>query len=358
MKLNVKIYGAGSIGNHYAKACRNKKWNVTIFDRDPKALIRTKDFIYPHRYKKWDKKIRLISKDKNLFYDLIIIGTPPDSHLNIANIILDKNLCKVLHIEKPLCTPNLKGISNFLRKVKKSKVKVICGYNHIFTKNTFLTKKLVSNDKKIGKILTITAHNKEHWGGIFAAHPWLKGPHETYLGHYKKGGGSLCEHSHAINLFVHFSHFLNLGRVKEVSADIQFEKNKLSHFDKLNFISLKTDNEIIGSVVQDVITKPAEKFIKIQGTRGYVKSHINYDNKSDAVILVKDNKKKIFKIKKSRSDDFKGQLNFIRDLIKNKKTFSHKMQLKESVETMLIISAAIKSSITKKKIEISYKNLL
>ena len=349
MKLSVKIYGAGSIGNHYAKACRNKRWNVTIFDKDPKALIRTRNFIYPNRYKKWDKKIRLISKDENLFYDLIIIGTPPDSHLNIANKILDKNLCKVLHIEKPLCTPDLKGIGNFLRGVEKSRIKVICGYNHIFAKNTFLTKRLLSKNNKIGKILTITAYNREHWGGIFAAHPWLKGPEESYLGHYRKGGGSLCEHSHAINLFVHFSHFLNLGKVKVVNADIQFEKKKSVHFDKLNFINLKTDNEIIGNVIQDVITKPAQKFIRIQGTRGYVESHINYDNKSDAVILSVDDKKKIFKIRKSRIDDFKGQLNFIGDLIKNKRTFSHKKQLRESIETMLIISAAIKSSITKKK---------
>ena len=36
----VKIFGAGSIVNHYAYACINKKWDVTIIDIDPKALDR------------------------------------------------------------------------------------------------------------------------------------------------------------------------------------------------------------------------------------------------------------------------------------------------------------------------------
>jgi len=358
MKLNVKIYGAGSIGNHYAHACINENWNVTIYDKDIKALIRTKKFIYPLRYKNWNKKINLISKDDNFFYDLIIVGTPPDSHLKIANKILKKNLCKVLHIEKPLCTPSLDGLNNFLAKVKKSKIKVICGYNHIFTQNTILTKKLLSNKKQIGKILTISSYNREHWGGIFSAHPWLKGPHETYLGHYKKGGGALSEHSHAINLFIHFSNFLNLGKIKEVNSDILYEKNKLSVYDKLAFVNLRTEKDIIGNVVQDVITQPAQKYIKIQGTHGYAESHINYDKKHDAVIIAKRNKKRIIKIKKKRTDDFKAQINYIKNLFKKTKVFKSTIQLKESIETMLVINAAIKSSIKKRKIKINYKKII
>ena len=30
----VKIYGAGSIGNHLAYACRSKGWDVTLCDID------------------------------------------------------------------------------------------------------------------------------------------------------------------------------------------------------------------------------------------------------------------------------------------------------------------------------------
>ena len=52
----VKIYGAGSIGNHLAHASRNLNWEVDVCDISKDALRRTKDVIYPQRYGKWYKK--------------------------------------------------------------------------------------------------------------------------------------------------------------------------------------------------------------------------------------------------------------------------------------------------------------
>ena len=63
--FNVKIYGAGSVGNHYAYAFRRRSWNVKVFDTDHKALIRMKEMLYPNRYGKWDSKISLTNKDDN-----------------------------------------------------------------------------------------------------------------------------------------------------------------------------------------------------------------------------------------------------------------------------------------------------
>ena len=49
---NIKIIGAGSIGNHLAHACRQMNWNVNMFDSDNKALKRTKENInYETNYK-------------------------------------------------------------------------------------------------------------------------------------------------------------------------------------------------------------------------------------------------------------------------------------------------------------------
>ena len=88
--MNVIIYGAGSIGNHLAHGCRNKGWNVLICDVDAEALERTKNDIYPARYGKWDEQIRLTTSEKlpDEAFDLAIIGTPPDSHLEIARSVL------------------------------------------------------------------------------------------------------------------------------------------------------------------------------------------------------------------------------------------------------------------------------
>jgi len=57
---SVLIFGAGSIGNHLAHACRNKDWEVAIYDADPQALERTRETIYPQRYGKWDNNICLV----------------------------------------------------------------------------------------------------------------------------------------------------------------------------------------------------------------------------------------------------------------------------------------------------------
>ena len=65
-------------------------------------------------------------------------------------------------------------------------------------------------------------HFQEYWGGIFKAHPWLAGPHQSYLGFSKRGGGACGEHSHAINIWQHFAHLLDLGKIAEVSAFMDF----------------------------------------------------------------------------------------------------------------------------------------
>jgi predicted dehydrogenase len=86
----VKIYGAGSIGNHLAHSCRAKGWDVLMCDLDRQALERTQQDIYPSRYGKWDTEIRL-STPENMAdedFDLVIIGTPPDSHMSLARSIL------------------------------------------------------------------------------------------------------------------------------------------------------------------------------------------------------------------------------------------------------------------------------
>ena len=53
--MKVKIFGAGSIGNHLANASRKLDWEVDIYDISDDALDRTKNMIYPSRYGNWDE---------------------------------------------------------------------------------------------------------------------------------------------------------------------------------------------------------------------------------------------------------------------------------------------------------------
>ena len=46
----------------------------------------------------------------------------------------------------------------------------------------------------------ISIYFKENNVGFLKAHHWMKTLDESYLSDTQKGGGALCEHSHALNL--------------------------------------------------------------------------------------------------------------------------------------------------------------
>ena len=102
-------------------------------------------------------------------------------------------------VEKPLCSPELAAAQNVLDKVNNSNTKVFIGYNHVVGKVATKIRELTEG-RPIGLIETIDVEFRENWSGIFDAHPWLNGPADSYLGYWRRGGGAMGEHSHAINL--------------------------------------------------------------------------------------------------------------------------------------------------------------
>lgn len=82
----VKIIGAGSIGNHLAHGFRSRGWDVTMVDVSQAARDRTKETIYPNRYGAWDDSITLTTPEDvaGRLFDVVIIGTPPATHLALA----------------------------------------------------------------------------------------------------------------------------------------------------------------------------------------------------------------------------------------------------------------------------------
>ena len=104
----VKIIGAGSIGNHLAHASRRLGWKVTLCDLDDAVLARTRTQIYPQRYGDWDDEIvlRNVKDAPRDGFDLVAIGTPPDSDVALALDALAGSP-RALLVEKPLCSPDL-----------------------------------------------------------------------------------------------------------------------------------------------------------------------------------------------------------------------------------------------------------
>jgi len=353
--VKVRIYGAGSIGNHLAYACRNKGWDVVIYDIDPQALERTKNDIYPTRYGVWDEEIQLKTTNETDTepFDLAIIGTPPENHIPIGLDILSKSDPKVILIEKPLCPPSLEGCIELQKMASSRGIDVLVGYNHTLTQNTKKAEAFLQQHN-IGECQTISARFREHWGGIFGAHPWLSGPEESYLGFSKRGGGASGEHSHAINIWQHFSHLLDMGRIIEVSAMLNQVQNESVSYDNICQLHVRTEKGLAGVIVQDVITEPAQKSLRVQGSEGFLEWCVNWDEDHDALrYQVKNSEIQELLFEKSRPDDFQGEIDHIENILKGEKLQSS-ISLERGLDTMMVIAAVHKSNAEKRTVLIDY----
>ncbi len=350
---NVKIIGAGSIGNHLAHASRSLGWQVTLCDVDQAALDRTKSQIYPTRYGAWDESIslRLVDTAPRGTFDLIMVGTPPDSHIPIAMEALKENP-KALLIEKPLCPPSLEGAETLKAHVAQSKTTAFVGYDHVVGK---AAQKTALAGQNLQSIETLDVEFREHWGGIFAAHPWLQGPQDSYLGFWKRGGGASGEHSHAINLWQFFATQLGKGRITEVSASLDYCKTETVDYDKLCLLHFKTESGLIGRVVQDVITSPARKWARIQGNNGYVELTISHEPGVDRVNWrINEEPVQVRTIKKTRPDDFIWELENIDSVLRGKESTSA-ISLEQGLETMMVVAAAHLSQKHTRTVRINYE---
>lgn len=355
MIKRVKIFGAGSIGNHLAHASRQLGWDVVVCDVNTSALDRMKNEIYPTRYGAWDKGIQLFlnADAPKGDFDLILIGTPPEYHLPLGMAALDEKP-KALLLEKPLATPSLAGCLEFWEKSKAGQTKVFVGYTHVVGKSMQKMESLIQTGQ-LGKILTLDVEFREHWEGIFKAHPWLSGPQDTYLGYWQKGGGASGEHSHAMNLWQHLAHVLGFGRVSEVSATLTYVNEGRAQYDNLCLLQLQTEKGLTGRVVQDVVTRPSRKMARIQGSLGAIEWWANYDAHGDAILVFEGSTlKETIPVSKKRPDDFIEELRHVDQHLNQK---SSPLMLERGMDTMLLLEAVHQSAREKKSVNIHYEKI-
>ncbi len=352
----VKIFGAGSIGNHLANACRRKDWQVSICDIDREALERTRTDIYPARYGKWDDEIRLATPGdiENEDFDLVIIGTPPDSHMAIACSELERRPPKVLLIEKPVCTPSLEDANKLVNLQKDTGTFVAVGYNHTLTAHSQRAAEIISQGL-LGKTQTISAAFREYWGGIFGAHPWLSGPEDSYLGFSQRGGGAGGEHSHATNIWQHFAWLTGSGRINRVMAMLDMVDDGKVSYDQLFLVNVQTDKGLVGSIIQDVVTEPPVKAARIQGDQGFMEWTVNIDSGHDALRYAGSNGKICEELfPKTRPDDFAGEISHIEEILSGASLEDSPIAVIRGLDTMLVVSAAYLSHKHGRPVKINY----
>lgn len=352
--MKVKVFGAGSVGNHLTHAARSLGWDVVACDVDKGALERMRDRIYPSRYGAWDPAITLCTNETAPTggFDLICIGTPPPQHLPLAAQALAERPRAIL-IEKPLCPPSLEGADELSRQVRASTTKVFVGYDHVVGRAARRAAELIVAGR-VGAIRTIDVEFREHWSGIFAAHPWLRGPEDTYLGYWERGGGASGEHSHALNLWQHLAHAAGAGRVVEVAAALNYVRGGVASYDDLCLLTLRTESGLLGRVVQDVITRPPRKRARVQGVEGAIEWVNGYNADGDAVLthdpLGGEHVELHFK---RRPDDFIEELRHIANALEDAVGPSP-IGLERGLDTMLVLAAAHRAERERCRIMIAY----
>jgi predicted dehydrogenase len=357
MTFNVHVYGAGSIGNHLTHACRNKGWQVTVIDTDPAALARMRDSIYASRYGSWDPSITLVTPQQlgTETPDVVIVGTPPDSHLAIAFAVLARGGAKIICVEKPLCTPDVSRCDELDKRARDKGTLIVTGYNHTLVPASAAAVEHLQTGA-LGDVQTIIAEFREYWGGIFSAHPWLAGPADSYLGFWQRGGGASGEHSHAMNIWQFFAHALGAGRITEVHALLDYDSTGGCSYDRICQLHVKTEKNVIGSIMQDVITEPARKWVRVQGNTGFLEWHVNHRKDEDRIFFgTSGSATQQTGFPKTRPDDFKGEIDHIERLLNGTDApTASPIHLHRGLETMLVIAAAHMSARAKRPVYIDY----
>lgn len=341
----VLIIGAGSIGNHLCQAARAMDWSVTVCDIDPRALARMSRDIYPTRYGAWDSEIKLVgpsgvsSDDK---FDIICIGTPPDSHMKIALEAIQRSP-RVLHIEKPLFTP-LDDLVPFCQKLHVAEdVMVTVGYDHAVAPSVTRALQYVT-DGSLGKVQAIQSRTLEHWKGIFGAHPWLAGPHDSYLGFWRRGGGALSEHSHALHLGFIVAKAAGWDKLQlNQVAQSMVEGDKDENYDQLSSLQFSPSNGSgVLSVTQDVITYPTEKSFRVIGSEATL--DVSLSGALDIVTIHRGGvDPTVEKFEKTRPDDFLALMQHYNGLLKGEIVYSSSpVHIDTGLAVMEIIQEAFK----------------
>lgn len=348
--MRVKIHGAGSIGNHLAHAARSLGWAVDMCDVDPAALDRTRTSLYPKRYAAWDEEIRLFrsGEEPKGSYDLIAVGTPPDSHVGLALAALGERPRAIL-IEKPLATPALEGLDELASGAARAGVQLFVGYDHVVGAGVArLTEAIKTQELPV----TLDVEFREHWQGIFAAHPWLSGPKDTYLGFWQRGGGALGEHSHALNLWQHLASAAGAGRVTEVDATLDYVAVGGASYDRVAALNLRTEGGLFGRVVQDVVTQPTRKWARVQYATGSLEWRA--EGAADIVDTTFGSETSTSRFSKTRPDDFIRELRHIEKSLQTGSSSESPIAGSRGFDTMLVIAAAHKAAQCGARVTIDY----
>jgi predicted dehydrogenase len=345
---SVKILGAGSIGNHLAHAARRLGWAVHLCDVDPAALERTRHEIYPGRYGEWDDEISLTTVDEapRGGHDLIVVGTPPDVHVPVALDAVAESPAALL-IEKPICAPDLDGAQALLDACESSGVRAFVGYDHVVSPSVTLVRDRLREPRSATRSRSTSSGASTG----AACSPRIRGSRARTRATWATGaaaaGGrrALARHQPVAAPRPR----RGAGGVVRVDATVRYARTGEAEYDELFLLALTTENGLVGRVVQDVVTEPPRKWLRVQGSAGAMEwtGSATEDRVAQSVYGAQQSEERFAK---TRPDDFVAELTHLDEALDS--GTPSPIDLVHGLDTMLVVAAAHLSQQTGRVVEI------
>lgn len=319
----ILVIGGGSIGIHLARAWSKIGAAITIVDNDPEALSRLPE-IWLNRYGSTvptNVRQMLVDHNHQQDFDLVAIGTPPETHVDLVRLCLDSYENALIQIQKPVCGPDiedLKALFAMTRPKESSSLRLIGGFNHrCSTAFQMLLSKCLDEPKADLLGLDVTWH--EPWDGILAAHPWLQGPESSYLGFTQRGGGASFEHSHGVDLLFVLAD--RLGALPLTDIHVKFDLRSPNADETANYFCSGKEGQPL-SASQSIAGGNTEKRVAISFRE--ISFSLEFGTDCDTLFAERDGQT-VSKttVPKSREEDFDAEVRFIRRALDKNDRESH-----------------------------------
>lgn len=189
--------------------------------------------------------------------DGVVVCTPPDSHLAIARMALERGAH--LMIEKPL-TQSVDGVEEVLRGCDARGLRVLTAYNWRYWPPMLLVERML----KDGRIGAVRAARTEYAYHLTIRYPG-KDYRQSYMADAKQGGGCLLDESHAID----YMRWL-LGEISDVSAVVDRVSSLDISSDDVADLTVRFASGAIGNIHMDLFAWNVHSHFELLGEDGVI----------------------------------------------------------------------------------------
>jgi predicted dehydrogenase len=187
----------------------------------------------------------------------VVICTPPDSHLALARMGLDRSAH--LMIEKPL-TQSIEGVEALLRGCDGKRLRVLTAYNWRY----WPPMRLVERMLREGRIGPVRAARTEYAYHLSTRYPGAD-YRSFYMADVKQGGGCLLDESHAID----YMRWL-CGEITEVSAVVDHVSSLEIATDDIADLTVRFASGAVGSIHMNLFAWNVHSHFELMGEQGVI----------------------------------------------------------------------------------------